>query len=84
MTDKKEKTILHKDESTQNPQYGPKIDRKTGRIEFTDSYSEFMDTFRKEQGYSGSQQPFVSRTASMESAAADRDNIRADRKLLHL
>ena len=28
--------------------YGPKIDRQTGRIEFTDSYTEFMDTFRKD------------------------------------
>jgi len=33
-------------EHSQN--FGPKIDRQTGRIEFTDSYSEFMDTFRKE------------------------------------
>lgn len=26
----------------------PKIDRQTGRIEFTDSYAEFMNSFRKE------------------------------------
>ncbi len=58
MTDKKEKTILHKRESEQNIQYGPKIDRSTGRIEFTDSYSEFMDTYRKDQGYSGTHQQY--------------------------
>ena len=43
MSDKKKDFNI---EHSQN--FGPKIDRQTGRIEFTDSYSEFMDTFRKE------------------------------------
>lgn len=31
-------------------EYGPKIDRDTGHIEFTDSYTEYMNTFRRSSG----------------------------------
>ncbi len=45
-----EKRIDNNIEHTIPPEveFGPKIDRDTGRIEFTDSYTEFMNTFRKE------------------------------------
>lgn len=39
------------DEESGGIGYGPKIDRSTGRIEFTDSYTEYMNTFRKNPEY---------------------------------
>ena len=33
--------------------HGPIIDRTTGRIEFTDSYTEYMEKFRKDPKHSG-------------------------------
>ncbi len=43
---KEEKNITETG-NEKNPEFGPKIDRNTGRIEFTDSYSEFMDSYNR-------------------------------------
>lgn len=38
------------------PEFGPKIDRATGRIEFTDSYTEFMNKFNKDSDFSSKEE----------------------------
>lgn len=45
MTDKND---INETSTRQTSNFGPKIDRDTGRIEFTDSYTEYMDSFRKD------------------------------------
>ena len=82
MSDKNQKDYINNNTGSINDNranFGPKIDKSTGRIEFTDSYTEYMSTFRGESGEEPSIDDYLSKRESIRERRAKR-RVRAKRR----